>query len=155
MTSTFGFTNTTANTHAVTPVLLKPVTVYGKKEDSPTSCRLTNKTTPLTQGEILSYQCTNIKTVNTVQNILHPASVVDGVQYIIRLDEILRTTFDNGTVLDEPVVLSLSIRHQLSGNITSDLVEQCVSRLIGACMKTDGTYRFDDLMRSALVPVVD
>lgn len=155
MSSAFGFTNTSANTHPATPVLIKPVTVYGKKEDTPTSCRLVNKTTPSTQGEILSYQCTNIKTVNTVQTVRNPAPISDGVQYIVRLDEILRTTYADGTLLDEPIVVSLSIRHQMSDNVTNDLVSQCVLRLLGACMRTDGTYRFDDLMRSVLAPVVD
>lgn len=156
MTSSFSFTNSDANTHPVTPINVKPVTVYAKKEDSPTSCRLINKTSALDQGETLSYQCTDIKTVNTNQVIQNPAKVSNGVQYIVRLDEILRTTDATGNIIcDEPIVVSLSIRHQMSGHVTGALVQQVVTRLIGACMRADGTYRFDDLMRSALYPIVD
>lgn len=156
MTSAFGFTNTTAMSTTVSPVDIKPVTVYARKENTATSCRLSNKTTPLDQGEQLSYQCTDIKTVNTLQSIVNPSKVTSGVQYIVRLDEILRTTDTDGNIIcDEPVVVSLTIRHQLSGNITNALVTECVKRLLGACMREDGTYRFDDLMRSALDPVVD
>lgn len=57
--------------------------------------------------------------------------------------------------MDEPVVAYLTIRHQKSGNVTPAIIADVVSRVIGACMRTNGTWRFDDLMRSALSPIND
>lgn len=154
LTSAFGYTNVTEMTSKVTPIDLKPVTNYAKVEDTATSCGLANKSCALDQMEKLSYQCTQIGNVSTKNVIQHPSTVRDGVQYIIRLDEVLRTTDSAGNIVcDEPVVAYLTIRHQASGNISNTLVTDVVKRLIGACMREDGTFRFDDLMRSALVPV--
>lgn len=153
-TSSFGYTNVTAMESTVSPVDLKPVTNYAKVEDTATSCGLSNKSCALDQMEKLSYQCTQIGNVSTKNTILNPAPVREGVQYIVRLDEVLRTKDSNGDIIcDEPVVAYLTIRHQVSGNITNALVSEVVKRLLGACMREDGTFRFDDLMRSALVPV--
>lgn len=156
LTSSFAFTNTTALSTEITPVDVKPVTCYAKIEDEPTSCVLTNKTTPLDQGELLAYRCQPVNKVSTALTIQNPAKVTSGVQYVIKLDEILRTVDSTGTIIcDEPVVAYLTVRHQASGNITSALVEQIVKRLIGACMREDGSFRFNDLMRSALTPTQD
>lgn len=154
LTSQFGYQNKTAMSKTVTPIAIGPVTNYAKTEDTATSCSLSNKTCTLDQMEKLSYQCTSIGNVSTKNTLQHPSTVKEGVQYIIRLDEVLRTTDTNGNIItDEPVVAYLTIRHQVSGNITNALVTDVVTRLLGACMREDGTYRFDDLMRSALVPV--
>jgi hypothetical protein len=49
----------------------------------------------------------------------------------------------------------LSIRHPKSGNFNNDVISTVLRRLIGCVMRADGTWRFDDLMRSAEKPVVD
>lgn len=155
-TSSFSFTNTTLNTHSVTPVDLKPVTNYAKLTDEPDVTVLSNKTATLDQGELLTYSCKQLDKVTTQQTIQNPSPVRNGVEYRIKLDEILRTVDANGVIIrDEPIVASIVIRHQSSGSITSALITQVFQRLVGACMRTDGTYRWDDLMRSALVPVED
>lgn len=154
MSSSFGYSNKTAMSNTVTPINIGPVTNYAKTEDTATSCSLSNKTCALDQMEKLSYQCTQIGNVSTKNTIQHPSPVREGVQYIVRLDEVLRTVDSAGSIVcDEPVVAYLTIRHQASGNISNALVTEVVTRLLGACMRADGTYRFDDLMRSALVPV--
>lgn len=156
LTSNFAFQNKDAMTATITPVDLKPVTNYAKVEDEPTSCVLTNKTTPLDQGETLAYRCQPVSKVSTSLVIQNPSKVTNGIQYVIKLDEILRTTNDAGEIIcDEPVVAYLTIRHQASGNITNALIGTVVTRLLGACMREDGTFRFDDLMRSALVPTAN
>lgn len=156
LTSKFGFTNVTESTHSVTPTDVKPVTCYARIEDEPTSCMMSNKTTSLDQGEILSYRCQPVAKVSTALTNQHPSLVPAGVQYVIKLDELLRTTDSSGNIVcDEPVVAYLTIRHQASGNISSDLVAQVVERLIGACRHVDGTWRFNELMRSALAPTED
>lgn len=154
LTSSFGFTNNAASTKPMTPTNLKVVDVYALKADEPTQVTLDNKTCPLDKGEVLNYMCTDLKRVSTAVDIQHPAEVTTGVQYVIKLDEVLTTTSDSDSEyrVDEPVVAYLTIRHQKSGNITNDLIGQVVTRLIGACRREDGSWRFDDLMRSALKP---
>lgn len=157
MTSSFSFTNTSAMTGVtVAPVDLKPITNYAKVKDEATIVELTNKTAAISQGELLSYGCMPIKAVSTKQKLANPGKVADGVQFQIRLDEILRTENSDGSiVIDEPIVATLTIRHPLSSNVTATHIATVVTRLLGACMREDGTYRFDDLMRSALAPVAD
>jgi hypothetical protein len=157
ITSSFSFTNTTANLHDVTPVAIGPVTNYAKVADVANRYAGQNKTCSIGQGELLTYGCDPIKDVNTDQKVYNPGKVKDGVRYRIRLDEILRTTdsADPQYVIDDPIVMELSIKHTLSGNVTASHVETVFKRLIGACMRTDGTFRFDDLMISGLAPTVD
>lgn len=156
LSSHFGYTNKTAGTPAVT-VAIGPVTNYAKVEDEADTVQLSNKTAPLDQGERVMYQSRTIPVVNTNQVIQNPAKVLSGVQYQVRLDEILRTTDASGAIIcDEPIVMYLTIRHPLSGNITEAQIVEVLSRLIGACYdETATSFRFDDLMRSALMPVED
>lgn len=157
MSTGFAFTNTTDGTKTVTLKQVKPVSCYAKTEDEPTNCTLKNKTCPLDQGEVLSYQCTPIDRVNTKLTSLNPAKVTSGIQYIVRLDELLRTTADDGTVIcDEPVTAILQIRHPSSGNILPEHITTVVTRLLSACYDdASNDWRWKDLMLSALVPVQD
>jgi hypothetical protein len=139
----------------IAPVDLKPTQLYAKTEDEATIVELKNKTAALDQGEILSYGCQPIKSVSTKNKVVNPGKISDGVQYQVRLDEVLRTTDSFGNVVDEPIVMYLTIRHPLSSNITPAHIGTVMTRLCGASMKEDGSFRFDDLMLSALAPVAD
>lgn len=154
LTSTFGFTNKQAATKSVTPIKLGVLDNYALIKDEPTDVTLTNKTCKLDQAEVLSYMCTDLKSVTTAAEIRNPAPVRTGVQYTVKLDEVLTTTSDSDANyrVDEPVVAYLVVRHPKSGNITDALVGEVVTRLVGACVREDGSWRFDDLMRSALKP---
>jgi hypothetical protein len=46
----------------------------------------------------------------------------------------------------------LTVRHTNNAYITADMVTTLFKRLCGAITRGDGTYRFDDLMLSALDP---
>lgn len=153
-TSSFGFTNKTASSKVtITPVDLLVCDNYALKEDEPTSVVEDNKTCPLDQPEMIHYICRDIPQVNSSIVNQYPAPVKNGVQYIVTVEELLSTRDDSiGYRVDDPIVASLTIRHTKSGNITSNDIQTVVSRLLGACYKTDGTSRFDDLMRSALKP---
>lgn len=155
-TSLFGFSNTTESTHTVAPIAIDPCTNYAKIEDEANACVLSNKTTPLDQGELISFKANKLEKVSTSQLIQHPSIVKNGIQYVIKAEEILRTTDATGAIImDEPVVVYLTIRHQNSSNITSNHVSQVVNRVLGACRRSDGTWRFDDLMRNALEPTTN
>lgn len=153
-TSTLAVTNVTVSTKTTPITELSVVSNYAKIEDEPTVCVLSNKTCPLDQGELVTYRSVEIPKVSTTQKLQNPSKIRNGVQYIVKVEEILRTKDANGvTICDEPIVAYLTIRHQKSGNISEAMVQQCLSRLNGALYKLDGTSRIGDLMRSALVPV--
>lgn len=156
-TSSFSFTNTSSMVGVtVAPIDIKPTSVYGKVTDVATLCELHNKTgDPYTQPELLSYGCQPIKRVDSKVEIQNPGKVSAGVQYQIRLDEVLRTVRDNGDIIDDPIVAYITVRHAASQFVKPTHVEQVVKRLLGASMREDGTFRFDDLMVSALAPVAD
>lgn len=156
MATNAGYTNTAANSAAkLTITDLKMVTNYARIEDEPTVAVLSNVTCPIDQGELITYRCNDVDHVSTSQKIRNPAKVQDGVQYVVKVEDIIRTTSDNGDVVDEPIVAYLTLRHPRSSNITDALVNTTFNRLIGACYKSDGATRFHDLMRSALMPTTD
>lgn len=151
--STFGYTNKVVNSTKPIPVDVQPITNYARTEESPLTCVMNNITCPLDQGEVLSYKVLELDKVTSSQVLQNPAPVRNGVQYVVKLEEILRTRDAAGDIImDEPIVAYLTIKHQKTGNITSAHIEEILTRLLGACMKTNGTYRFNDLMRSAVTP---
>jgi len=156
-TSQFGFTNTTAGSHDVTQVALGLTTNYAVSTESADVAVLNNKTAPIDTEEIVTFRSRDIQQVNTNLNIQFPSPVRKGIQYQVMVEDTLSTTdsVDADFRVDEPIVAQLTIRHPKSGNITNALVGQVFTRLISAVMKSDGTWRFEDLMRQAERPVVD
>lgn len=153
--SQFLFTNTTAGSHNLTPSKLGLTTNYAVITDTANRVVLSNKTTPIDALERVTYSSEDTKGVGNGLNIQHPSPVKSGIMYQVKVEETLRTTetTDASYIVDEPVILSLSVRHPKSGNITGTLVGQAFMRLISAVTREDGTFRFDDLMRSAERPV--
>lgn len=156
-TSSFGFTNVSAGTHDVDQVALGLTTNYALMSDASDVVKLNNKTAPIDAEEIISIRSRDVAGVSTDANIMYPSNVKKGIEYSIRLDEVLSTTdsADPNFRVDEPIVCSIAFRHPKSGNITSSHIATVFARAISVLMKADGTWRFDDLMRSAERPVVD
>lgn len=154
--SSFAYTNKTAGS-TVGTVAVGPVSNYAKITDEPTEAVLTNKTCSLDQGELITYRCREIPQVGSKLSVLYPARVLNGVEYGIRVDELLRTTdANNQIVCDEPIVATLTIKNPKSSNITDAVITEVISRLLGAAYdETAKAYRWGDLMRSALVPAED
>jgi hypothetical protein len=125
--------------------------------DTASAAVLNNKTAPVDVEEIISYKSRDIQRVDTDLNIQYPSPVQKGIQYTVMVEDTLTTTdtADASFRVDEPIVAYLTVRHGKSGNITGDIVSQVFQRLISALMREDGTWRFDDLMRSAERPVID
>lgn len=155
LTTKNGCTNTTANTHTLTPIDLGLTTNYsGGFEDG--SYIMNNKTNPLDQGERLTYRYQELSKVSTSQPIAYPSKMKNGMQYVIKLEEILRTTDADGEIVqDEPLVMYLTVRHQRTGTITAAHVDAALARLLGEIIKDDGTSRFGDMMRGAIQPVTE
>jgi hypothetical protein len=154
--SQFGFTNTTAGENTVTPKKLGLTSNYSLSQDVADVAKLNNKTAPIDQEEIIAFRSRDTE-LRTEANIQYPSKVTKGIEYSVRLDDVLSTTdsADATFRVDEPIICTISFRHPKSGNITGAHVATVFERAISALMKEDGTYRFDDLMRSAERPVVD
>lgn len=157
VTSSFAYTNTTIRQGVTVPTVdISPLATYAKVEDEATAVRFKNKTCPIDQQELLSFECKAIPEVQSRLKMANPGKVKDGVQYAIRLDEVLRTVNSDGTILqDDPVVMYLTVRHTNNSYITASAITTLFKRLCGAITRDDGTYRFDDLMLSALDPAAD
>lgn len=156
LVSSFAFTNSTAG-KSVATTNVGLVSNYARIMDEPTEARLNNLTAPVDQGELVTLRCRKVARVATEQQIMYPARVEAGVEYGIRIDEILRTVDPNGVIIcDEPIVASITIKHPLSSNISDEIVTQVFTRLLGACYdQTNSKYRWGDLMRQALLPTSD
>jgi hypothetical protein len=155
--SRFGYTNTEENVNTVTPFALGLTGNYALAKEDANNAVLNNKTAPIDAEEIVTFRSRPIATVNTDLNIQYPSKVSAGIQYQAQVEAVLTTTDtdDSSFRVDEPILALLTIRHPKSGNITSTQVAEVVRRLIGSLVKSDGTWRFDDLMRGAERPVVD
>jgi hypothetical protein len=143
----------------MTPTVLGVTSNYALMQDSSDIVRLNNKTAPIDAEEIIKYQSAPLKDgrVPTTARINHPAPVQNGIMYGVRVDSVLVTDDDANPDyrVDEPVVVSISIKHNRSGHITEQLIGEAVDRAYSALKKADGSWRLGDLMRSAERPVVD
>jgi hypothetical protein len=155
--SAFGFSNTTDGTHTITPKALGLTTNYALTGEDANNAILNNKTAPIDAEEIVTFRSRSIASVNTDLNIQNPSKVKSGIQYQVQLEDVLVTTDSEDAAfrVDEPIVALLTIRHPRSGNITDAHVATVINRLISCLMKSDGTWRFADLMRGAERPIAD
>lgn len=156
-TINFLYTNAgTANTHPVVADLIGLTTNYSFTADTSEECTLDNKTAPI-GSELITYQCRDIKNINTALNVQYPSPVKSGVQYTIKLEELARVSdsVDPSFCVDEPIVITLSVRHHKADLITNDVITSAFKRLIATIERTNGTFRFDDLMRSAERPITE
>jgi hypothetical protein len=152
-TTEFKYTNTSAAT--VQPSAIPQLNVvdnYAVETDSSRTAVLNNKTAPIDAEEKISYTSYRIPALKSELNIQNPSPVAGGILYRVEVQDVLVTT-DTDFRLDEPVLAAITIRHPLSGNMTNAVVGQVVDRLYAALRKADGSWRFDDLMRSAERPV--
>lgn len=156
-TINFLYTNAgTENTHPIVADRIGLTTNYSFTADTSEECTLDNKTAPI-GSELITYQCRDIKNINTALNVQYPSPVKSGVQYTIKLEDLARVSdsVDASFCIDEPIVITLSVRHHKADLITNDVVTTAFKRLISAIERTDGTFRFDDLMRSAERPIAE
>lgn len=154
--STFGFTNTDLAETSVRVDKLLMATNYVAIDSEDHVSKLTNKTAPMDQPELVTVRWSKIPKVNTDNAVANPSKVSDGVSYSFRVDEILRTAyFDekgapiaDAPIIDEPIVMQLSIRHNASGNIDGSTIIDCIKRLFGVCLSDNGVqWVFDSVMR--------
>lgn len=161
----FSFSNITAKDQVVKTIGLGMVSNYAKIKDEPQEAVLGNKTCSNEQPEKVTYISKPIKKVLVNMPIKHPAPTRDGVLYTIKVETIDRQTVA-GVDVDEPIAAWLTIAHPMSNTWDNAKVATVISRLLSACLKgqtgtgtpaevADSDWRFEDLMKSALVPTAD
>lgn len=129
---------------------------YAIVKDQPESVRLDNLTSTLEQQELVEFRYRKIPTVQHNLNIQYPSSIKGGVQYALQFEEVIRKDLPDGIPVDHPIVMYLTVRHDLSDAITNAALAEVFERLVSALRKeSDNSYRFSDLMRGALRPNVD
>lgn len=155
-TSTWGYTNTTDGVD-ITPKALGLKSNYAVVADTANEVVLVNTTTPIDQTEVVTIRSSVIPKVNTsgYLPVPNPAANRTGVTYQVQTEVLLRTTKDDGTITDHPIVFYTHVRHERSGDITAELVQEAFIRHISTFMHDDGTFRFNEYMRSALQPSGD
>lgn len=161
----FSYSNNTAAVQYEPTVALGMATNYARITDEPDMARVSNKTASIEQPELITYRSNPIDKVSTANVVRNPAPVTSGVQYTVKLETIDRNEV-NGVVYDEPIAVWLTIKHTASNNWDNAKVSSIVKRLLSACVKgqtttgsaaalSDSNWRFEDLMRSALMPTQD
>lgn len=150
------YTNNTIRVSDVTQEYsLGMTTNYSVIKDEPNEVVLDNLTTPEVKQELITYRRSTIPTVNSELNIQYPAPKTGGVRYAVQVEEVVRETRGDGTYVDHPVVMYLTVRHPLSGAITESVLQETFERLLSTLRReSDNTYRFKYFMRGTLKPEV-
>lgn len=153
-TYSWGVTNSTASTATAAMQVLGVSSNYGRVEDEPTRCTLSNKTSPLDQPEVIAYKARQEKI--SVTTLANPPKSRDGVYYGSSVNIIRRETRDDGSVYDHPLGCTISFKHDTGHNWSDEEVLFVLARAISTLYnETDSAWRFKDLQRSALAPVED
>lgn len=141
-------------------------TNFSVVEDGAESCSLVNKLSPIDQLEKITFKFQNLPKVQTTLAVQNPYKVKSGVQYLVKTEEIVRTTESTNPdyVYDQPVVITTTIRHCTNSDLTVDNIQEALARHVGALYESSDNStnvanaafsRFNDLMRSALQPIKD
>lgn len=151
----FSFTNTTDGSNTVTPKALGLPTNYALVRDEADVVQVSNKTAPLDAEELIQFRSRTLPELTSFAHIQNPSPVKGGIEYSVRLDEVLSITdsADASYRVDEPIICTVTFRHARNGLITNSVLGTVFVRAISALMKSTGTWRFEDLMRSAERPV--
>lgn len=154
MKASFSFKNKTVSENAVPTVSIDTAADYTIQADEPEYCVLSNLTTLGDEPELVTYQCRKVKTISTKIDNYNPPKNTTGIQYGVKVDELFRVTDDDETeiICDLPITATLTFSQPSHSLITANVMEQVLSRLLGALYKTDGTTRINELMRLCVKP---
>jgi hypothetical protein len=129
-------------------------TNYGRVKDEPNLCVLSNKTSPLDQPETIAYKGRLEKV--SVTSLANPPKTRDGVYYGVTVRDIRREMREDGSVIDHPIDVMISFKHDTSLNWPDADVLDVLGRSLGALYdETSSSWRFKDMQRLALAPTQD
>lgn len=153
-----GYTNITPSTYTLPVRKLGELSNYSIVEDEAGVTVLANVTSPVDQLERISIKAQTIPEVKVSQGISNPAPVKTGVQYSVKVEDIQTTTDSSDPTyrVDEPIVVTLTVKHNQSATFTADRVMGAIGRAVSALMCDDGTTsRIPALQRLSTRPTMD
>lgn len=156
--TTKGYTNTTAQSAYTLPLVkLSESTNYAIVEDEAGVTLLSNTTANADIAERISVKAQNIAEVKPSQGVLYPSPVKTGVQYSVKVENILSTTdsTDPAYRLDEPIVVTLTVKHNQSATFSDETVLEQIGRAVSALISDDGSDRIGALQRLATRPAAN
>lgn len=155
-TSKFSYTNKTDSQKTLGLYSLGLTTNYTQDKTN-TKCVCKNRVSDLDAEERITFTSTPLARTDTSLQILYPAANTKSVQYDIKVEEVLSTTDsdDPSFRVDNPIVMSLQVRHERTGFINESVLTEVWKRLNSAILKADGTTRFMDLARESEAPIAD
>lgn len=151
-TNTFGYKNVTDQAAGIVPKKLGITTNYGLQKETPTEVIMANKTSPFDTSELVSFRNQPVKKVISKIESDFVQKNKSGVQYGVRLDEILTHLEDDGDRVDLPIILNFTVTHNRNGYITDEMIDELVHRFLGGLYDDNGVSRLGDLMRQCLRP---
>lgn len=158
ITTTNTATNNTISDTKANIVNLGLAENYVLLEDEPGKCVMVNDTTDIDKPEAITFQTQSVKGVAGYGTPVCPSTTGRFMQASIKISDIFSSFNTDSSAevtdgrVDDQLTMSLSFKYPLSGYVKSDVLEQMLSRLLGALYKADGTTRFNDLLRGAVKP---
>lgn len=154
LTSSFGFTNTTASEVDLTPTAIG-MSNYAVTVDDPGKCVLKNITCPIDQVETLAFMSQELATITQEEKNANPPKVAGGRLITVKMEAKKRVTSssDDTFIQDLPVSCNVSWRFAKNQNVTAADLLTMLKRVVGALQdsSTDG-YILDNLMMQQLNP---
>lgn len=147
----FSFTNKEASTKVLKLQKLSLHTNYAEKDtEVSTSCN--NTTCAIDLGEKIVFKTRDLNKVTTSVTSMHPEPTPIATQFSIREEVLGRTTMADGSVIDDPLTVVLTVQVPKSSNVSETDIETAIIRNISALYEDDGTSRIGRLLRGATNP---
>lgn len=148
---TFSFTNKTSSTKTLPLVKLSMDSNYAEK-DSAESTVCNNTTCAIDLPEKITFKMRDLPKVTSGISSMNPEPSPIAVQFSVREEVMGRTTLEDKTVVDDPIVVVLTVQTPKSSNVAESDIETALSRTVSALYEDDGTCRISRLLRGATNP---
>lgn len=154
ISGSWGYTNTTASTHTLTPVAVDLATNYAKTEDSPGRVVFKNITSPIDQVECIIITSNDLNKISQEEKNLYPPKVQGGRLVSVKAEakKRLTSTTDDSFIVDYPASCAIQFRFSRNSSISASDMETLLKRALGSIQNSDGTFAIDKLMLQQLDP---
>jgi hypothetical protein len=157
ITGSYGFTNNSDATHAITPKLIDTTTDYAVITDEAGKCVIKNITSPIDQVEVITFQGADWpQAVKQTETNAHPSDVQASrsCNVKVELKKRLSSSVDDTYIVDLPVSCDITFRFIKNQYITKDDLLLALYRAAGSLYDSDdsGNTRLDNMMMMQFNP---
>lgn len=147
------YTNQDIRDQQVTVYDLGLLSNYAMVEDTPKQVVLDNTTASYDQQEIIMIRRRNVGQIQHELNIQYPSPQKGGILYAYEAQQTVVEELQDGTRIDHPVRMYLTVVHDKSGCITDQVLDTQLRRLISAIpVNQNGLFLLTKTARGALRP---